>query len=72
MHGEINILFYLMIYLTAMVLVVPIAKRLGLGVVLGYLLAGLALGPNGFRLAENTESISTLAELGVVLMGNTP
>ena len=30
MHGEINILFYLMIYLTAMVLVVPIAKRLGL------------------------------------------
>ena len=68
MHGEINILFYLMIYLTAMVLVVPIAKRLGLGVVLGYLLAGLALGPNGFRLAENTESISTLAELGVVLM----
>jgi glutathione-regulated potassium-efflux system ancillary protein KefC len=68
MHGEINILFYLMIYLTAMVLVVPIAKRMGLGVVLGYLLAGLALGPNGFRLAENTESISTLAELGVVLM----
>ncbi|AXF85691.1 Glutathione-regulated potassium-efflux system protein KefC [Ephemeroptericola cinctiostellae] len=68
MHGEINILFYLMIYLTAMVLVVPIAKRLGLGVVLGYLLAGLALGPNGFRLTENTESINTLAELGVVLM----
>lgn len=68
MHESGNILTYLMIYLTAMVLVVPLAKRLGLGVVLGYLLAGLALGPYGFKLAENTDSIRTLAELGVVLM----
>ena len=48
MHEQSNILFYILIYLAAMVVVVPIAKRLGLGVVLGYLLAGLALGPNGF------------------------
>lgn len=68
MHEQSNILFYLMIYLAAMVLVVPIAKRFGLGIVLGYLLAGLALGPNGFKLTENTASVSTLAELGVVLM----
>lgn len=68
MHEQSNILFYLMIYLAAMVLVVPIAKRFGLGIVLGYLLAGLALGPSGFKLTENTASVSTLAELGVVLM----
>ncbi|GHA76043.1 glutathione-regulated potassium-efflux system protein KefC [Formosimonas limnophila] len=68
MHEQTNVLFYFLIYLAAMVVVVPIAKRLGLGVVLGYLIAGLALGPNGFGLAENTSSISTLAELGVVLM----
>jgi glutathione-regulated potassium-efflux system ancillary protein KefC len=66
MHG--NVLLYVMIYLAAMVVVVPLAKRLGLGAVLGYLLAGLALGPFGFGLAENTDSIKLLAELGVVLM----
>lgn len=66
MHG--NILLYVMIYLAAMVVVVPLAKRFGLGSVLGYLLAGLALGPYGFQLAENTESVQLLAELGVVLM----
>lgn len=66
MHG--NVLLYVMIYLAAMVVVVPLAKRFGLGAVLGYLLAGLALGPYGFRLAENTESVKLLAELGVVLM----
>ncbi|WP_337843336.1 monovalent cation:proton antiporter-2 (CPA2) family protein [Rheinheimera sp.] len=65
---HLNILTYLMIYLAAMVLVVPLAKRLGLGVVLGYLLAGLALGPAGLALAENTADIALLAELGVVLM----
>jgi Kef-type K+ transport system membrane component KefB len=42
---HLNVLTYLMIYLAAMVLVVPLAKRFGLGVVLGYLLAGIALGP---------------------------
>jgi len=57
-----------MIYLAAMVLVVPLAKRFGLGVVLGYLLAGVALGPAGFSIASNTDDIKLLAELGVVLM----
>jgi glutathione-regulated potassium-efflux system ancillary protein KefC len=57
-----------MIYLAAMVLVVPLAKRFGLGVVLGYLLAGIALGPAGLAVASNTDDIKLLAELGVVLM----
>lgn len=58
MHGEINILFYLMIYLTAMVLVVPIAKRLGLGVVLGYLLAGLALEATAFDWLKTQKALA--------------
>src|SRR5690606_34603176 len=65
---HLNILTYLMIYLAAMVLVVPLAKRLGLGVVLGYLLAGLVLGPAGLALTQNSADIALLAELGVVLM----
>jgi glutathione-regulated potassium-efflux system ancillary protein KefC len=64
----LNVLTYLMIYLAAMVLVVPLAKRFGLGVVLGYLLAGIALGPAGLAVASNTDDIKLLAELGVVLM----
>lgn len=65
---HLNVLTYLMIYLAAMVLVVPLAKRFGLGVVLGYLLAGIALGPSGLAVASNTDDIKLLAELGVVLM----
>ncbi len=63
-----NVLVFLMIYLAAMVIVVPIAKRLGLGSVIGYLLAGVLIGPYGFHLSENTKSIELLAELGIVLM----
>lgn len=65
---QLNILGYLMIYLAAMVLVVPLAKRFGLGVVLGYLLAGVMIGPSGFALTSDNADISLLAELGVVLM----
>ena len=38
-------LFYALIFLLAAVIVVPIAKRTGLGAILGYLLAGVAIGP---------------------------
>lgn len=65
---HLNILTFVLIYLAAMVLVVPLAKRFGLGVVLGYLIAGLALGPYGFNFAGNNSSVNLLAELGVVLM----
>ena len=46
MHGE-GFFFQAFVYLTAAVVSVPIAKRLGLGSVLGYLLAGVAIGPFG-------------------------
>lgn len=55
-------------YLTAAVLCVPLAKRLGLGSVLGYLIAGAIIGPWGFGLIKNVESAQHLAEFGVVLM----
>ena len=57
-----------LVYLAAAVVCVPLAKRLGLGSVLGYLLAGVAIGPWGLRLVEDVESILHFAEFGVVLM----
>ena len=46
-----------LIYLGAAVLCVPLAKRLGLGSVLGYLIAGVAIGPWGLRLVEDVEAM---------------
>ncbi len=57
-----------LIYLAAAVVCVPIAKRLGLGAVLGYLIAGSAIGPWGIRLVSEAESILHFSEFGVVLM----
>lgn len=53
--------------LGAAVLAVPLFKRIGLGSVLGYLAAGLLLGPSGIALIHDPESILTTAELGVVM-----
>ena len=57
-----------LIYLAAAVICVPIAKRLGLGSVLGYLIAGAAIGPWGLKLVADVESIMHFSEFGVVLM----
>jgi glutathione-regulated potassium-efflux system ancillary protein KefC len=57
-----------LVYLGAAVLFVPIAARLRLGSVLGYLAAGCVIGPFGLGLVRDVESIGQLAELGVVLM----
>ena len=57
-----------LIYLIAAVVCVPIAKRMGLGAVLGYLIAGSAIGPWGMRLITEVESILHFSEFGVVLM----
>ncbi len=53
--------------LAAMVLAVPLFKRFGLGAVLGYLAAGLIIGPFGFGLIEDAEAVLHVAELGVVM-----
>lgn len=57
------------IYLLAAVISVPLAKRLGLGSVLGYLLAGIAIGPFGLRfVGTQGEDLMHVAEFGVVMM----
>ncbi len=56
------------IYLVAVVIAVPLAKRAGVGAVLGYLGAGLLLGPQGLHLITQTEQSSHLAEFGVVML----
>ena len=68
MHNE-GLFFQAFVYLAAAVISVPIAKRLGLGSVLGYLLAGIAIGPFGLGLiGEEGEDIMHFAEFGVVMM----
>lgn len=57
-----------LIYLLAAVIAVPIAKKLGLGAVLGYLLAGIAIGPWGLGLISEVEDILHFSEFGVVLL----
>jgi glutathione-regulated potassium-efflux system ancillary protein KefC len=57
-----------LVYLAAAVVMVPLAARLRLGSVLGYLLAGAAIGPWGLALAGDVTATLHLAELGVVLM----
>ncbi|CAM3069435.1 monovalent cation:proton antiporter-2 (CPA2) family protein [Vibrio rarus] len=56
------------IYLVAAVIAVPIAKRLGLGSVLGYLIAGVIIGPVTGLVGEETTTIQHFAEFGVVMM----
>ena len=68
MSAESTLLMDSTIYLGATVLAVPLAKKLGLGSVLGYLLAGVAIGPWGLRLVTDSESILHFAEFGVVLL----
>jgi CPA2 family monovalent cation:H+ antiporter-2 len=56
------------VYLVAAVIAVPIAKRLGLGSVLGYLIAGVVIGPVIGLVGEETTTIQHFAEFGVVMM----
>lgn len=65
-HNGINLL-PVIVLLAAAVIVAPLFKRLGLGSILGYLAAGVAIGPFGLRLFTDPASILQIAELGVVL-----
>ncbi|WP_347278720.1 monovalent cation:proton antiporter-2 (CPA2) family protein [Plasticicumulans sp.] len=58
----------IVVILAAAVLAVPLAKRLGLGAVIGYLLAGVLIGPWGLALIREHEEILHVGELGVVLL----
>ena len=57
-----------LVYLLAAVISVPISRRLGFGSVLGYLAAGIIIGPFGFSFVDDAEHILHFAELGVVFL----
>jgi monovalent cation:proton antiporter-2 (CPA2) family protein len=66
---EQGFLYQAFVYLAAAVVAVPIAKRLGLGSVLGYLIAGVAIGPWGLHLVgQEGQDVMHFAEFGVVMM----
>jgi glutathione-regulated potassium-efflux system protein KefB len=56
------------VFLLATVIAVPLTKRFRLGAVLGYLLAGVAIGPEALRLIGDTNGVASISEFGVVLM----
>jgi glutathione-regulated potassium-efflux system protein KefC len=66
--NEHSMLPNVMVFLAAAVICVPIAARLKLGTVLGYLAAGCIIGPFGLGLIQDPEATLHFAEIGVVLM----
>ncbi|ANM30712.1 potassium transporter [Acidobacteria bacterium Mor1] len=67
--NEGGIFYQAFVFLTAAVITVPVAKRLGLGSVLGYLIAGIAIGPFALDfVGEKGQDIMHFAEFGVVMM----
>lgn len=61
-------LFEVVLLLLAAVVVVPLSKRLGFGAVLGYLIAGVVMGPWALGLIADVDNITHIAELGVVFL----
>ncbi len=66
MHGDG--LQLALVFLLAAVIAVPLFKRFGLGAVLGYLAAGVALGPFGAKVVPDAAPVLTASEIGVVMM----
>jgi monovalent cation:proton antiporter-2 (CPA2) family protein len=67
--GERDFFYQAFVYLAAAVVSVPVARRLGLGSVLGYLIAGVAIGPFGLALVGTEgQDVMHFAEFGVVMM----
>ncbi|HMV34400.1 MAG TPA: monovalent cation:proton antiporter-2 (CPA2) family protein [Turneriella sp.] len=67
MHSH-SILMNMLVFMAAAVVAVPLATRLGLGNVLGYLIAGAVIGPWGLKLISNVSDILAFAEFGIVLL----
>ena len=63
-----TLLLAIFLLLVAMVAMVPLSKAAGLGTVLGYLAAGVLIGPYGLRLVSDSDTIRHVAEFGVVMM----
>ncbi|PYG82136.1 MULTISPECIES: monovalent cation:proton antiporter-2 (CPA2) family protein [unclassified Pseudomonas] len=56
------------VFLLAVVLLVPLAQRLKMGAVPGYLLAGILIGPSVLGLLDNPDNVARLSEMGVVML----
>lgn len=65
---DVSLLLSAFVYLLTAVVSVPVAKRLGLGSVLGYLIGGVIIGPFGASLVGDQTSVMHFAEFGVVMM----
>ncbi|HHY49025.1 MAG TPA: glutathione-regulated potassium-efflux system protein KefB, partial [Alphaproteobacteria bacterium] len=65
---EGNLLLALFVLLAAAVALVPLAKWAGFGTILGYLAAGILIGPYGLGLVSDSETIHEIADLGIVMM----
>jgi len=67
MHNQGN-LELVLIFLLSAVIAVPLFRRFGLGAVLAYLVAGVVIGPFGFKIIKDPSSTLAISELGVVLL----
>ena len=67
MHGSGGLELAL-VFLLAAVIAVPVFRRFGLGAVLGYLAAGVVLGPYGVRVIRDVEPVLAASEIGVVML----
>ena len=68
MHGNGGYLGIILVFLVAAVIAVPLFRRLGLGAILGYLVAGVLIGPDGLKLVPDPEDVLAASEFGVVMM----
>lgn len=65
---ENNLLFNVFVFLASACVIVPLASRFKLGSILGYLIAGVIIGPFGLKLMGNTDQIMSFAEFGIVML----
>lgn len=63
-----HFLLQVFVFFVAAAIAVPVAKKIGIGSVLGYLAAGVVIGPFGLSLIDNVESVMHFTEFGVVMM----
>lgn len=68
MTEEGSLLSAILLFLFAAVVAVPIARRIGIGTVLGFLIAGIAIGPWGLGFIRDVDEILHFSELGVVFL----
>lgn len=63
-----SFIYQAIVFIGAAIVLVPIFQSLGFGSVLGYLIAGIIIGPFGFKLIPDIESVMHLSELGVIFL----